>query len=146
MSDDRTIESRKANNDTIDVTVTPSLPSSSSRQRLNSPSYNTQNNSLVVLRKISGRTSESLVYADLDSTIGINVYGSPETEMGRFFSIGKKYSQPGSDSIYVCLGVYSNLSDAQTIHPAFKENNNWNKLSLEQTLKLGKENWYEVSN
>jgi len=141
----------------INVTVSPSLPQASSRQRLNTASQLPRarlaedttlesNNTLVVLRKISGSSPDSLAFADEGSTLGVSIPASSNSGNAQFFSPGRKYSQTSNDSVFVCLGVYQNKQQALEAHDAFRTNNSWNRLSTEQMLMLGTQNWLEVAN
>jgi len=85
----------------------------------------------------------AVVLRSLDSSaeiLGLEIPGTPNGTSGSFFQTGSKVKRvvDGKTREYLCLGRHENVTAAMKspIHPA-----TWQKLSLEESLKLGSGEW-----
>ena len=88
-------------------------------------------------------TSFAVVLRSLDSSaeiLGLEIPGTPNGTSGGFFQTGSKVKRvvDGKSRDYLCLGRHESVVTAMKspIHPA-----TWQKLSLEESLKLGAGEW-----
>ena len=87
--------------------------------------------------------SFGVVLRSLDSSgelLGLEIPGSPTGSAGSFFQVGSRLKRTvgGETKYYVCLGRHESVVAAMKspVHPQ-----RWEKLSLEQSLKLGSDEW-----
>ncbi len=153
--------SSSAEEEVIDISVTPKLPGMEQpvrSARLSRPAAqavqgdspraeDATTHSFVVLRAVAdsqqGKELPFRFAAD-KSTVGLRVLGGLEQD-GAFFAVGGKYSYTpaGGEApvTFVCLGIYGSPREAGVVHPELSQESKWYALSVEQNLALGTRTW-----
>ena len=152
--------SAKNNSDALELSVTPRLPGEErkvEKEPASSDPVNTRpekpSHELSSIR-FQNESADTAVSADdipftyvvlrainspTPDTLGVGVFGAPDSLNSSFFQVGGKYSHKNAGRMmdYVCIGKYRSREDASQQFSELAEKDSWHYMSQSESKRLG---------